>query len=200
MNDSQSKLPTKVFCHIPTNEAADFAAELASYSNRTLISSTNSVPEDSGATEIEGGNLEEKDGKDPENDYVSYRVNDLNIESRKLVEDFEKLLDTVMFVDVKVVSLWRQIYKNAVQDRMNSLLAWSDLYFQVHQKPDMHALHGDRLAKYAQGCEKANAQLIKLSEMIALTKIKNEDDDDGFDQDKNIYDRIQKSKNQKKKD
>lgn len=196
----EKTLPKTIIHHFPTNEAVEFAQELASYSGRSARAPVEAFTEEQENSDGPiTGDDEAIEEKDPENDYVAYRVNDLNLESKGLVEDFEVLLQEVRFVDNKVVSLWRQIYKNAVQDRMNALLAWSDLYVKVHGNPDMHALHGDRLAKYAIASEKANAQLIKLSEMIALTKINEDNDEEDALTGKNIYSRIEAEKKRKGK-
>lgn len=196
MNDGMAP-PKQIIHHFPTNEAVEFAQELASYSRKPMQAPADTfVEECEEPDEPTDKTIKEKD---PENDYIPYRVNDLNLESKRLIDDFEVLLQQVRFVDNKVVSLWRQIYKNAVQDRMNALLAWSDLYVQVHGNPDMHALHGDRLAKYATASEKANAQLIKLSEMIALTKINDENDEEDALTGKNIYSKIEAEKKRRGK-
>lgn len=80
-------------------------------------------------------------------------------------QSFEELLLNLK-VDSKIKSLWKQIYLNAISDRTNAMVAYTDLYIKCHGEPDMHAIHGQNLSKYLERMEKSNAQLIKLAEMI----------------------------------
>jgi hypothetical protein len=80
-------------------------------------------------------------------------------------QSFEELLLNLK-VDSKIKSLWKQIYLNSISDRTNAMVAYTDLYIKCHGEPDMHAIHGQNLAKYLERMEKSNAQLIKLAEMI----------------------------------
>jgi hypothetical protein len=41
----------------------------------------------------------------------------------------------------------------------------------VHGNPDMHALHGDRLVKYLERMEKANDQILKLTDLVQKIKM-----------------------------
>jgi ethanolamine utilization protein EutQ (cupin superfamily) len=85
----------------------------------------------------------------------------------KQYEDFASLLDTISSVEEKTKSLWRQIYENAVEDRQNAGLMWTDLYIRVHGKAEEHAIHGATLAKYIERMSKANEQLVKLTDLVS---------------------------------
>lgn len=81
--------------------------------------------------------------------------------------DFSGLLDTLSSVEDKQRALWKQIYENAVQDRRNAYLMWSDLYVFVSCNPTEHAIHGQNLSRYMERMSKANDQILKLSEMVS---------------------------------
>jgi hypothetical protein len=69
-------------------------------------------------------------------------------------------------LNAKKVALWKQIYENAVMDRRNSYLMWSDLYKRVHGKVQEHMVHGMTLSKYMERLNKSNEQIIKLAEIL----------------------------------
>jgi hypothetical protein len=81
------------------------------------------------------------------------------------LNEFKELL-TNLEMDPKLKNLWVLTYKNSLVDRKNALLLWDDLSKAVYNKPEMHTIHGDKLAKYMERAEKANGQLLKLAELI----------------------------------
>lgn len=83
----------------------------------------------------------------------------------ELLNEFRDLLNAFN-IDSKLKNLWFLTYKNAMIDRKNALIMWDDLSNAVFGKPEMHTIHGDKLAKYMERAEKANGQLLKLSELI----------------------------------
>lgn len=109
---------------------------------------------------------------------------ELGEQNRGLIENFEEVLDTISSMEDKRKLLWKNIYSNAVTDRSNAYLCFSDLYMRVHGNPTEHAIHGQTLTKYLERMSKANDQLIKLADLI--NKIKEEDNlvdgDDALDQ------------------
>lgn len=109
----------------------------------------------------------------------------------KSIEDFSSLLLRIEGVDEKLKTLWKQIYDNAVTDRKNAYLVWTDLYIQVHSKEEMHFKHGTVLAKYMERMEKANEQILKLAMLVDKAQIKSESED--FPSANDIF-----SKNEKK--
>jgi hypothetical protein len=80
--------------------------------------------------------------------------------------DFSALLDTLSSLETKRKSLWKQIYENAVQDRILATVLFGDLYLQMAKDSDTHILNGPIIAKYMERLEKSNAQLIKLAELV----------------------------------
>ena len=87
---------------------------------------------------------------------------------------FSDLLNSLDTVDERLKLLWKQIYENALIDRRNAYVVWTDLFMAVHGNPEQHVIHGDHLAKYMERMEKANVQLLKLAELVYKAKDKQE--------------------------
>lgn len=87
---------------------------------------------------------------------------------------FVDLLDSIDTVDERLKLLWKQIYENALMDRRNAYVVWTDLFMAVHGNPEQHVIHGDHLSKYMERMEKANVQLLKLAELVYKAKDKQE--------------------------
>lgn len=100
----------------------------------------------------------------------------LDEDTKKSIENFDKLMDELSSAHDKKKELWRQIYQNAVTDRRNSYIMFTDLYTKVHGHGTEHAIHGATLAKYMERLNKANEQLIKLAEIIDDAVVADEDD------------------------
>jgi len=98
--------------------------------------------------------------------YQAPDIKKLDDKTERQLLDFSALLDTLSSLEDKKKLLWRQIYENAVSDRKNAYILFGDLYKDVHNKPNEHAIMGPILSKYMERMEKSNAQLIKLAEMI----------------------------------
>ena len=116
---------------------------------------------------------------------------ELDEEANIQLVTFSQLLDSIE-MDEKLKLLWKQIYQNAVTDRKNALMIWTDLYMVVHGNPEMHTMHGDRIAKYMERMEKSNAQLIKLAELVQKLKDKEEEE---LPRGNSLFDRLEKHKN-----
>ncbi len=84
----------------------------------------------------------------------------------ELKDQFGKLMQTAVHADPKHKFLWHRIFRNALDDRRVASILLMDLYMATIQSSDKHVMHGDLLSKYMERMEKANAQIIKLSEMI----------------------------------
>jgi len=93
------------------------------------------------------------------------------------LEVFSDLLNSITTIDERLKLLWKQIYENALIDRRNAYMIWTDLYLQVHGNPEQHVIHGDHMAKYMERMEKANTQLLKLAELVYKAKDKQEDEE-----------------------
>lgn len=98
-------------------------------------------------------------------------------ELRNKLKDFKDLLDSISELDNKTKALWSDIYFNAFKDRELSLKCFDNLWNIVEDKPENHAIHGDRLSKYIERMSKANDQLIKLADLVERAKEKSEEVD-----------------------
>lgn len=104
---------------------------------------------------------------------------------------FVELLDSITTIDERLKLLWKQIYENALIDRRNAYMIWTDLYLTVHGNPEQHVIHGDHLSKYMERMEKANTQLLKLAELVY--KAKNKQEAEEIPDSKAIFDRIKRN-------
>lgn len=89
---------------------------------------------------------------------------------------FVDLLDSIDTIDERLKLLWKQIYENALIDRRNAYLVWTDLYMAVHGNPEQHVIHGDHLSKYMERMTRSNDQLLKLADLVYKAKDKQETD------------------------
>ena len=110
--------------------------------------------------------------------------------TEKELSTFSELLDSLAGVDERVKLLWKQIYENALTDRRNAYMVWSDLYMAVHGNPEQHVIHGDHLSKYMERMEKANTQVLKLAELVYKAKDKQEQEE--LPLGASLYDRLEK--------
>jgi len=110
--------------------------------------------------------------------------------TEKELSTFSELLDSLVGVDERVKLLWKQIYENALTDRRNAYMVWSDLYMAVHGNPEQHVIHGDHLSKYMERMEKANTQVLKLAELVYKAKDKQEQEE--LPLGASLYDRLEK--------
>lgn len=89
-------------------------------------------------------------------------------ELRKKIEKFSSVLDTIKTTDSKVKTLWREIYENAIVDRENASLMFTDAWQRMqNQGTTDHATIGSTVAKYLERMCKSNEQILRLAELIA---------------------------------
>ena len=86
---------------------------------------------------------------------------------QKKVSEFSELLNTLESTEDKKKMLWLQIYENAITDRENASMLFTDVYKQMQSATAEHAVIGPILSKYIERMGKSNEQLIKLAELIA---------------------------------
>jgi len=132
----------------------------------------------------------------PETRFIPQSPKEIDKKIEKQLLDFSALLDTLSSLEDKKKSLWKHIYENAVTDRKNAYILFGDLYKDVHNNANEHAIHGVTLSKYMERMEKSNAQLIKLAEMI--DDVAHTEEEWMADED-TMYDRISKSNKPSKK-
>lgn len=98
-------------------------------------------------------------------------INELAAKAKEYMKDFSSLLESIE-LEEKKKKLWKQIYENAITDRMNAYIAFMDLYSQVHGDIEQHVVSGAILSKYLERISRSNDQLLKLSEMITNVMLK----------------------------
>ena len=86
--------------------------------------------------------------------------------SRK-TEQFGALLESIENLEDKKKHLWREIYENAIVDRMNAYMLFTDVYGTMTGDKADHVTLGPMMAKYIERMNKANDQLLKLADIIA---------------------------------
>ena len=88
-------------------------------------------------------------------------------EVEKKVESFGILLDSLETSEDKKKLLWREIYENAIIDRMNAYMLFTDVYGCMTGDKADHVTLGPMMAKYIERMNKSNDQLLKLADLIA---------------------------------
>jgi single-stranded DNA-specific DHH superfamily exonuclease len=90
---------------------------------------------------------------------------DKDLESK--LKDFSSLLEEIDNINEKKRALWKEIYANAITDRQNAYILFKDLYALINSQSTEFAVHGKTLTTAHERMSQANAQLIKLAEMIS---------------------------------
>lgn len=106
------------------------------------------------------------------------------------LDNFCALLDSLTTIDDRLRLLWKQIYENALTDRRNAYIVWTDLYMVIGGNAENHVVHGDHLAKYMERMEKANNQLLKLAELVY--KAKDKQDAESVPTGNDLFDQLEK--------
>jgi len=104
-------------------------------------------------------------------------------EKEKKIEQFSDILSGIKDLDDKRRVLWKEIYNNAVTDRENASILFTDTLIQVKGNAANHNILGPVIVKYIERMSRANDQILKLAELIA------KEDSKQFDP-ATIYDRI----------
>lgn len=96
--------------------------------------------------------------------------------------DFEVLLDDTKDLDEKKRLLWKQIYRNAVEDRSSAAILFETAFKTMGSSATDHISMGSTLVKYLEKMSKSNQQLLELSELISRDEEKSTkiDPDDIF--------------------
>lgn len=81
--------------------------------------------------------------------------------------NFEVLLDESKNLDQKKKILWKQIYRNAVEDRASAAVLFESAYKTMGQSSTDHISMGSTLTKYLEKMTKSNQQLLELSALIS---------------------------------
>ena len=100
------------------------------------------------------------------------------------IDDFSELLDSINSTDDKKKLLWKEIYQNAVVDRENAGMLFTDAFKQMQTGTAEHVTLGSTLTKYIERMGKSNEQILRLAELIHKSEEKSAriDPDDLFKQ------------------
>ena len=104
--------------------------------------------------------------------------------AEKKVDQFADLLDTIESTEDKKKMLWKEIYQNAVVDRENASMLFTDAYTQMQAGTAEHVTLGSTMSKYLERMNKSNDQILRLAELISKEALKASmiDPDDLFSQ------------------
>jgi len=83
------------------------------------------------------------------------------------IEKFGDILSSIKNLDDKKRVLWTEIYHNAVDDRENASILFTDTLMQVKGNAANHNILGPVIAKYLERMSRANDQILKLAELVA---------------------------------
>ena len=85
----------------------------------------------------------------------------------KKTEQFGEMLASIEALEDMKKYLWKEIYENAIVDRMNAYMLFTDVYSSMSGDKADHVTLGPMMAKYIERMNKANDQLLKLADLIA---------------------------------
>tara|TARA_B100000686_G_C16734215_1_gene942620 strand:- start:13 stop:375 length:363 start_codon:yes stop_codon:yes gene_type:complete len=88
-------------------------------------------------------------------------------EKNNKIDKFSDLLDSLEQTEDKKKYLWKEIYENALTDRENANLLFTDLLIQSRGNSANHAMFGPIMSKYLERMSKSNDQILRLAELIA---------------------------------
>ena len=83
------------------------------------------------------------------------------------IEAFNELLDDLANTTEKKKLLWREIYENALYDRANAGILFTEAYTNMQPTTTEHVSMGPILTKYLERMNRSNEQLLKLAELIS---------------------------------
>ena len=85
----------------------------------------------------------------------------------KKINEFSDLLDNLKNTEDKKKMLWREVYENALNDRENAGILFTDLLLQSKGNNANHQVFGSTMAKYLERMTKSNDQILRLAELIS---------------------------------
>ena len=83
------------------------------------------------------------------------------------IKDFSDLLDELENTEDKKKLLWKESYKNALDDRESASILVDDLLLQIQGNMNNHQQFGTIMTKYLERMSKSNDQILRLAELIA---------------------------------
>jgi hypothetical protein len=101
------------------------------------------------------------------------------------IKDFADLLDSLENTEDKKKLLWKDAYKNCLDDRETASILVDDLLLKIQGNLNNHQQFGTLMTKYLERMSKSNDQILKLAEIIAK-----EEEDNNISAD-DIFEEIQ---------
>lgn len=83
------------------------------------------------------------------------------------VEAFSEILEGLSSTEEKKKLLWREIYENAIVDRENASMLFTDAWKSMQGGTSEHVSLGTTMSKYLERMCKSNDQILKLAELVA---------------------------------
>lgn len=84
------------------------------------------------------------------------------------VKAFQDVLNDLSSTDDKKKLLWKEVYENAINDRENASMLFTDAWTSMQNSSSAeHTTLGSTLTKYLERMCKSNSQLLSLAELIA---------------------------------
>tara|TARA_Y100000592_G_scaffold84189_1_gene134804 strand:+ start:1638 stop:1991 length:354 start_codon:yes stop_codon:yes gene_type:complete len=81
------------------------------------------------------------------------------------IDAFSELLEDLASTTDKKKLLWKEIYENALYDRTNAEILFTEAYSSMQQNE--HITIGPILTKYLERMNRSNEQLLKLAELVS---------------------------------
>lgn len=85
---------------------------------------------------------------------------------KKKISEFSDMLDELASSEEKKKLLWKQIYENALVDRENASMLFTDAWSRMSVGSSEHVALGTTLTKYLERMSKSNEQILRLAEII----------------------------------
>ena len=97
---------------------------------------------------------------------LSKEIDKLDATKRK-IDEFSDLLDSLKNTQDKKKMLWKEIYENALTDRENASMLFTDAWKSMSGGSSEHVTLGSTMSKYLERMCKSNEQILRLAELIA---------------------------------
>lgn len=101
---------------------------------------------------------------------------------KRKISEFSDILDALTSTEEKKKLLWKEIYENALVDRENAAMLFTDAWSRMSSGTAEHISLGPTLTKYLERMSKSNEQILRLAELISKIQENDEkiDPDDVF--------------------
>lgn len=86
---------------------------------------------------------------------------------KKKLEAFSDILDDLASTEEKKKLLWKEVYENALVDRENAGMLFTDAWSRMGTGSTEHVTLGSTLTKYLERMSKSNEQILRLVEIIS---------------------------------